>query len=177
MKTVEMMLEKVVEYGFEALFITVDAPELGIRERDMRLKVHQSAAVQGDAKKETAGVARAISSFISHSLCWENLSRITAIVKDKADARGRRMDVFLKGIHSRKWLKYRAYWNACGLAVDAVRAYGERNQLGIRGIVVSNHGARQVDTVKSGVQMLFECTRALEKVRGVLTGVVDPWEK
>ncbi|KAF4658747.1 Cytochrome b2, mitochondrial precursor [Perkinsus olseni] len=147
-KVVESMITRIVDYGFTALFITVDAPELGTRERDMRVKVRQSAAVQGEAKQETAGVARAISSFISQSLCWENIPRISTMAREKSAARGGKIDIFLKGIHS---------------PVDAVRAYRERHRLGVRGIVVSNHGARQVDTVKSGVQMLYECTRALGK--------------
>ncbi|KAF4690255.1 Cytochrome b2, mitochondrial precursor [Perkinsus olseni] len=147
-KVVESMITRIVDYGFAALFITVDAPELGMRERDMRVKVRQSAAVQGGAKQETAGVARAISSFISQSLCWENIPKISTMAREKAAARGGEIDIFLKGIHS---------------PVDAVRAYRERHRLGVRGIVVSNHGARQVDTVKSGVQMLYECTRALGK--------------
>ncbi|KAF4667794.1 Cytochrome b2, mitochondrial precursor [Perkinsus chesapeaki] len=132
---VESMITKIIDNGFSALFITVDAPELGMREKDMRFKARESAAVQGGAKRETAGVAQAITSFITHSLSWKNLPDITNLAKKKAAER----------------------------ATDAVRAYRERHRLGLRGIVVSNHGARQVDTVKSGVQMLYECTRALKK--------------
>lgn len=65
--------------GVKALFITVDAPQLGRREKDMRMKAvddNGTAKVQdgqSDVKKDQ-GVSRAIS---VRSLTWPSSSLIT----------------------------------------------------------------------------------------------------
>ncbi|KAI8846746.1 FMN-dependent dehydrogenase-domain-containing protein [Chytridium lagenaria] len=58
--------------GVKALFVTVDAPQLGRREKDMRVKFIDTAPdVQSPSTVDrNAGAARAISSFIDPSLSW-----------------------------------------------------------------------------------------------------------
>merc|ERR1712007_317177 len=43
------VVQKAERLGFKALFITVDAPQLGRRERDMRNKAKMAANVEGNA--------------------------------------------------------------------------------------------------------------------------------
>lgn len=70
---------KIVEHaekrGIKGLFITVDAPQLGRREKDMRQKfADEGSNVQrtsGDSVDKTQGAARAISSFIDPGLSWK----------------------------------------------------------------------------------------------------------
>ena len=67
--------------GIKGLFITVDAPQLGRREKDMRMKVvgdDAGAEVQKDQKdvKKDQGVARAISVRIE-SLFWLDIAADT----------------------------------------------------------------------------------------------------
>lgn len=61
--------------GIKGLFITVDAPQLGRREKDMRQKfADEGSNVQrtaGDNVDKTQGAARAISSFIDPGLSWK----------------------------------------------------------------------------------------------------------
>lgn len=61
--------------GIKGLFITVDAPQLGRREKDMRQKfADEGSNVQrtsGEAVDKTQGAARAISSFIDPGLSWK----------------------------------------------------------------------------------------------------------
>lgn len=124
------LVRKAEQLGCKALFITVDAPQLGRRERDMRNKFTANApAVQkGNEMKRNAGVARAISTFIDPSLSWDDIKWFQSITK---------LPIILKGIQ-------------CG--EDAVIAA----QLGVSGIVVSNHGGRQLDFARSGIEALVE---------------------
>lgn len=61
--------------GIKGLFITVDAPQLGRREKDMRQKfADEGSDVQAKSGAETdksQGAARAISSFIDPGLSWK----------------------------------------------------------------------------------------------------------
>lgn len=132
-------VEKLEASGVKALFVTVDAPQLGRREKDMRNKyTQQGSDVQEDDEGEGAvdrsqGATRAISSFIDPGLCWEDIPWIRSITN---------MSVLLKGIQ-------------CG--EDAVRAY----KMGLQGLVCSNHGGRQLDTCRSGIEVLPEVMDAL----------------
>jgi len=133
------VVQKAERLGFQALFITVDAPQLGRRERDMRNKAKMSANVQGKQKEKIPtqqGTTRAISSFIDPSLQWSDLPFFKSVTK---------MPIILKGIQTGK---------------DAVYAY----QAGMDGMVVSNHGGRQLDFARSGIEMLEECMDALHEI-------------
>lgn len=83
------------ERGVKALFITVDAPQLGRREKDMRTKFGDgvASAQQSSGKdnfRRDQGAARAISSFIDPSLSWKDLQGL----KDAAKG----MKIILKGV-------------------------------------------------------------------------------
>jgi L-lactate dehydrogenase (cytochrome) len=130
------VVKKAEDAGFQGLFITVDAPQLGRRERDMRNKAEQQADVQGEQKdevKKDQGTTRAISSFIDPSLEWADIEWFKSITE---------MPIILKGIQC---------------ADDAIKAA----EYGVDGIVCSNHGGRQIDTCRSGVEVLEEVMDAL----------------
>merc|ERR1711972_258279 len=133
------VVQKAESLGFKALFITVDAPQLGRRERDMRNKAKMSANVQTKQKEKiptSQGTTRAISSFIDPSLQWSDMPWFKSITK---------MPIILKGIQTGE---------------DAIRAY----EVGMDGMVVSNHGGRQLDYARSGIEMLVECMDALHSI-------------
>lgn len=122
--------------GVKALFVTVDAPQLGRREKDMRNKFTKTTDVQkGDDVNRSEGVARAISEFIDPSLSWDDISWLKSITQ---------LPIMLKGV-------------GCGL--DTVLAY----KAGCAGVVLSNHGGRQLDTARSGIEILPEAVEALNK--------------
>ncbi|KAJ7270055.1 glyoxylate dehydrogenase [Mycena haematopus] len=128
--------------GVSALFITVDAPQLGRREKDMRMKFVDDGAGakvqegQSGVKKDQ-GIARAISSFIDPSLAWRDIPWFKSITK---------MPIILKGVASPQ---------------DAIMAL----EAGVQGIVLSNHGGRQLDNARSGLENLVDVVAAL-KTRG-----------
>ncbi|VVT56842.1 uncharacterized protein SAPINGB_P005329 [Magnusiomyces paraingens] len=152
--------KKIVQHaekrGIKGLFITVDAPQLGRREKDMRAKyVAQGANVQEEEDEEeeeedtgseitgsgidrSQGYARAISSFIDPALSWKDLVWFRSITK---------MPILIKGV---------------GRVEDAIRAA----EAGIDGIVISNHGGRQLEFAKPAIEVLAEVMPAL-RARGL----------
>jgi len=134
----EAMLKRIVALGFHAVFLTVDAPQLGRRERDLRQKYagHLPAAYQAASTKREAGVATALNSFIAQDLTWKDVTWIKGILG--------RVKLVLKGVQR---------------ADDAVRAV----ELGCDGLLLSNHGGRQLDTCRTGVEVLIEVTAELRR--------------
>jgi len=125
--------------GVKGLFITVDAPQLGRREKDMRSKYDEAEAKvqkdEGDKVDRSQGAARAISSFIDPSLCWDDIEFFRSITK---------MPIILKGVQ-----RYE----------DVLKAV----EYGLDGVVLSNHGGRQLDYARSGIEVLVEVMDALKK--------------
>lgn len=132
------IIEHAEKRGIKGLFITVDAPQLGRREKDMRSKYEEDAAdVQDDDGSgdidRSQGAARAISSFIDPSLSWKDLEWFKSVTK---------MPIVLKGVQR---------------AEDAVLAA----EHGVQGIVISNHGGRQLEFARSSIEVLVEVMTAL----------------
>ncbi|KAF9560964.1 hypothetical protein CPC08DRAFT_742663 [Agrocybe pediades] len=129
--------------GIKGLFITVDAPQLGRREKDMRMKFTaddpSEVTKSGDKVDRSQGAARAISSFIDPGLQWSDLDWFKSITK---------MPLILKGVQ--RW-------------EDALKAY----DLGLAGVVLSNHGGRQLDFARSGIEVLAEVVSKLGEKRGL----------
>ncbi|PRP87041.1 cytochrome b2 [Planoprotostelium fungivorum] len=133
----EKIVKKAEDGGMKALFVTVDAPALGRREKDMRNKFAASAPdVQKGQVNRQQGTARAISTFIDPSLSWKDMQWLKTMTK---------MPIVLKGIQTGE---------------DALLAY----KYGAKAIVVSNHGGRQLDTARSGIEALAEVVEALKEV-------------
>ncbi|CAG8593460.1 17203_t:CDS:1 [Funneliformis caledonium] len=133
----QKVVQAAEQKGCKALFITVDAPQLGRREKDMRVKFVDAPPDVQDEKdlRRDQGAARAISSFIDPSLNWKDLEWFRSITK---------LPIVLKGIQTSE---------------DAILAA----QYGCDGIVLSNHGGRQLDFARSGIEILPEIVEALKK--------------
>ncbi|KAL8845841.1 MAG: hypothetical protein Q9221_009029 [Calogaya cf. arnoldii] len=125
--------------GCRGLFITVDAPQLGRREKDMRSKFSDVGSnVQdtgGDNVDRSQGAARAISSFIDPALSWKDIPWFLSITK---------MPILLKGVQR---------------VEDVIRAI----ETGVQGVVLSNHGGRQLDFARSGIEVLAEVMPVLRE--------------
>ncbi|KAI9334160.1 FMN-dependent dehydrogenase-domain-containing protein [Obelidium mucronatum] len=147
------VVKRAEERGCKGLFVTVDAPQLGRREKDMRIKYQDDVSdIQrkndGSNVNRNMGAARAISSFIDPTLSWKDIQWLASITS---------LPLVLKGIQT---------------GVDAVISA----KLGcVRGIVISNHGGRQLDTCRSGIEILPEVVADLEKagLQGKLELFVD----
>ncbi len=129
------------ESGYEALVITVDFPVAGWRERDKR----SGFTVEHPIALNPSGqplTTEQIFAMHDTSLTWDDIGEF-------AEAAG--MPVLLKGILRPD---------------DAQRAVAA----GVEGIVVSNHGGRQLDTTLSGIDALGPIVDA---VGGELDILVD----
>ncbi len=129
--------------GYEAIVLTVDAPLLGRRERDARnlfaLPEGMSAANLADALARVSsdgsdsGLAQFFASQIDPGFTWADLAALCAST---------RLPVLVKGVLR---------------ADDAARAI----EAGARGIIVSNHGGRQLDTAVASIDALPEVVEAV----------------
>jgi len=132
------VIEKVEKLGVQAIFVTVDSPQFGNRERDQRLKANVVATIQKETGKTTdqnQGISKSLSTFIDPGLNWKDVPWLMSIAKTP---------IFLKGIQTGE---------------DAILAA----RSGVRGIVLSNHGGRNADTCRSGIEILEEVMDTLHR--------------
>ncbi len=130
------LVSQVAAHGYEALVVTVDLPVMGVRERDMRSGVStdvQAVAAASATRASGAMTPAQFAGLIDPDLRW---SDIEALVADSA------LPVIVKGILAPE---------------DAVLAA----EHGASGVVVSNHGGRQLDTVPATADVLPEIVDAL----------------
>lgn len=135
------IIEHAEQRGVKGLFITVDAPQLGRREKDMRLKnVEDLSHVQSDDNDadRLQGAARAILLFIDASLQWLDIAWFRSVTK---------MPIVLKGVQR---------------VEDALLAVEHQ----VQGIVLSNHGGRQLEFSKPPIEVLAE-TMPVLRAKGV----------
>jgi 4-hydroxymandelate oxidase len=122
------LIEDAARRGYEALVVTVDRPVLGIREREWRVSVRDPAAdiPRHDPAQTPEIPTAALYGQIDPDLRWSDIERF---------AGDSELPVLVKGILT---------------AEDAELAIAH----GAAGVVVSNHGGRQLDTVLSGADAL-----------------------
>jgi isopentenyl diphosphate isomerase/L-lactate dehydrogenase-like FMN-dependent dehydrogenase len=122
------LLDAAIENGYEAIVITVDLPVLGVRERDVRSQyVIPDALISRGAMREHGAISvLQIGELIDATLTW-------ADVEEFASHCG--LPFFVKGV----------------LTPEDARLAAEH---GAAGVVVSNHGGRQLDTVPAGAEAL-----------------------
>ena len=132
------LTEAAVDAGFAALVLTVDAPRLGRRERDLRtaFQIPEDALVPSVAAAD--GVWRGATplealSHIDPTLSWRDLERLVAASP---------LPVVLKGVQTGE---------------DAALAC----EHGAAAVVVSNHGGRQLDDVAPTTELLPEVVDAV----------------
>src|SRR5579884_244729 len=124
------LVDAAIEHGFEALVLTVDAPVFGRRERDLRAGFAGAPSTAVPASRATGftgGLTQAqLSTLVDPDLGWRDVEWLA----DNTD-----LPVLVKGI------------------LDPDDAALARDH-GAAGVVVSNHGGRQLDTVPSGADAL-----------------------
>jgi len=132
------LMEEAIEAGFEAVLVTADAPPGGNRERDRRNRFTLPRELGTPSLTAAVGGGRALSiedtfALMDHALTW-------ADVEDLASACS--VPVLVKGVLT---------------AEDAELALDH----GAAGVVVSNHGGRQLDRSVATAEALPEIADAL----------------
>ena len=141
------LIDQALDCGYRALAVTVDAPRAGRRERDFRTDFAVPAGIDMPAVTaatgRTAGVTvQEFFSLVDASMTWAGFERLASEVD---------VPVLLKGVHT---------------AADARLAV----EHGAAGVVVSNHGGRQLDGVPASLDMLEE---VVQEVGGEIEVLVD----
>ncbi|GAA5831871.1 hypothetical protein JCM5353_008127 [Sporobolomyces roseus] len=125
-------IAEVQEMGYKAVIVTVDLAIPGKRELDERTGLDENAIAlsnQGQKAGDKVSAVAQTSATIDASLSWDDFPWLKQVSNG--------MPIIIKGIHT---------WE------DAVKAY----ELGARGIFLSNHGGRQVDTANTSLETLLE---------------------
>ena len=139
------MIEEACECGYEAIVVTVDAPRGGNRERDRRSGFAIPEQIGVPSVEEALGSSRAVTieetfALMQPALTWDYLEELAAEC---------RVPVLVKGVLSGE---------------DAARAV----EHGAAGVVVSNHGGRQLDRCLASAEALPEVVDAVEGRGAVL---------
>ncbi|KAJ2805432.1 Hydroxyacid oxidase 1 [Coemansia guatemalensis] len=149
-KATQRLIERAQDSGYTAIALTVDTPYLGRRLADIRnrfrLPPHLTMANFSDQKSQVSqsktthvsdnasGLATYVASQIDPTLSWKHVEWVKSVS---------RIPVLVKGVLTAEDAK---------LAVEA----------GVDGIIVSNHGGRQVDTAPATIDALEEVCRAVD---------------
>ena len=133
------LVDQAVDEGYSAIVLTVDAPRGGRRERDLRTGFQVPAGVKVPSvaaalsRPATLTIAELFAMF-DLTLTWRDLERIRGFSD---------LPLLVKGVMTEEDARL-----ACEAGVD--------------GIVVSNHGGRQLDGVAATIDALPEVVDAVE---------------
>ena len=132
------LVDEAIEAGFEAVVLTVDAPRAGRRERDLRTGFEVPADLGAPAVAAATGGERSLTiqevfALVDPTPSWRDLEALVAETE---------LPILVKGILT---------------AEDATLAA----EHGAAGVVVSNHGGRQLDGVPASLDALPEVVDAV----------------
>ena len=133
----QRLVERAERSGYKALVLTVDSPEIGNRECDIR---NNFALTEG---AQSANYNRQLKH--DPSLSWKDLDWIRSITS---------LPIILKGI----------------IHPDDAR---QALRHGVQGIIVSNHGGRQLDTCQSTIDALPDIIDAIRNEKHQIDVYVD----
>ncbi|XP_065111184.1 2-Hydroxyacid oxidase 1 [Paramisgurnus dabryanus] len=154
----QSLVRRAEKAGYKGIFVTVDTPYLGRRRDDVRnrfkLPSHLRMAnfespdlafASKEGYGEDSGLAVYVTQAIDPTVTWDDIAWLKTITS---------LPVVLKGV----------------LRAEDAR---EAMKYGVDGILVSNHGARQLDGVPATIDVLSEIVEAVEgKVEVFLDGGV-----
>ncbi|KAI2643534.1 mitochondrial cytochrome-like protein b2 [Xylaria nigripes] len=151
----ESLLRHVKKRGVKAIFVTIDAPVIGKREADERLKTDENlklimTEVKAKSDKKGSALGRIMGHFIDASLNWDDIAWLRKTVPG--------IPIVLKGIQT---------------AMDAVKAM----EHGVEAIYISNHGGRSLDTAPATILVLLElqkcCPQIFDKMEVYIDGGIS----
>jgi 4-hydroxymandelate oxidase len=148
-----MLVERAEAAGFRAIVLTVDMPRMGRRERDLRNRfmlppdisfknLEQTARQDALTWADGSSFAEYVHSQLDPSLTWDAVDWLRSITQ---------LPVLVKGILT---------------AEDAALAA----QTGVAGIVVSNHGGRQLD---GAIATLDALPAVVDRIGGLVPVLLD----
>ncbi|KAL9460719.1 hypothetical protein AB3S75_003845 [Citrus x aurantiifolia] len=135
------LVQRAERNGFKALVLTADTPRLGRREADIKNKMiapqlkNLEGLLSTKVSSDTGSNLEAYAKeTMDASLSWKDLEWLRSITN---------LPILIKGILTRE---------------DAIKAV----EVGVAGIIVSNHGARQLDYSPATISALEEVVHAVK---------------
>ncbi|CAI0422587.1 unnamed protein product [Linum tenue] len=143
------LVERAERSGYKAIVLTVDCPRMGRREADIknRMIVSKQKNVEGLVSTEVdadggSNLEAYVNSTLDPSLSWKDVAWLKSITK---------LPILLKGIITHEDAR---------IAVE----------VGAAGVIVSNHGGRQLDYSPATINVVEEVVHA---VKGKIPVIVD----
>ncbi|KAA8514909.1 hypothetical protein F0562_018088 [Nyssa sinensis] len=141
---VVQLMRRAERAGFKAIVLTVDTPRLGRREADIKnrfnlppyltLKNFEGLDIGKIERTNDSGLASYVAGQVDRSLSWKDVKWLQTITH---------LPILVKGVLTAE---------DAGLSVQA----------GAAGIIVSNHGARQLDYAPATIMALEEVVKAAQ---------------
>ncbi|KAL0009772.1 hypothetical protein SO802_004880 [Lithocarpus litseifolius] len=135
-----VLVQRAERNGYKALVLTVDSPRLGRREADIKNKMvaprlkNLEGLLSIEADSDNGSNLEAYANeTMDASLCWKDIEWLKSITN---------MPILIKGVLTGE---------------DAIKAA----EVGVAGIMVSNHGARQLDYTDATINVLEEVVHAV----------------
>lgn len=126
-------IKEAEQRGMKGIFVTVDTPELGRREKDMKVRAEMNLG--GDDSSDSKELNSSVVYGRAFPMTWDDVQLFKKSTK---------LPIVLKGIQRTE---------------DVIRAA----ESGVKGIVLSNHGGRQLDFSPAPIEVLAEARPALKK--------------
>lgn len=126
------LVQRAERAGFKAIVLTVDAPRFGLRRRDIRNEFKVEPGFLANFEQTTAKGLQNLD-YIDASITWKDVAWLCEVSS---------LPVLVKGILAPEDAQ---------LALD----------YGARGVIVSNHGGRQLDSVPASIEALPGIVRAV----------------
>ncbi|KAH1048189.1 hypothetical protein J1N35_038973 [Gossypium stocksii] len=144
------LVQRAENNGYKAIVLTVDSPRLGRREADVKNKlvVPPLKNLEGllptkfVSDEKGSGLAALASGTLDASFCWEDITWLKSITN---------LPILIKGVLTRE---------------DAIKAL----KVSVDGMIVSNHGGRQLDYSPATISVLEE---VVDAVGGKVPVLVD----
>lgn len=132
----KLLVSECDKLGLKGIFVTADTPELGRREKDMKLR----AEIEANSKNQEGSTGfDELNSSVSYgkdtSVTWEEVEKIASWTQ---------IPVAVKGVQS----------------VEDVVLAAEK---GFKAVVISNHGGRQLDFSRAPVEVLADAVPILKE--------------
>jgi 4-hydroxymandelate oxidase len=141
------LVQRAEDAGYGALCLTVDTPVAGVRNREARARIQPPPLPNLRVRQQTGGGSKADSLKLANSLFnaalnWNDLEWLCSFTK---------VPLLLKGVLN---------------PIDA----DEAAKVGVAGIIVSNHGGRNLDTFPAAIDAL---PHVAERVAGRVPILLD----
>lgn len=135
-KSAKESVDECNELGLKSIFVTVDTPELGRREKDMKLRAQIEAAMDDEEdSQDSQDLGSAVVYGRDTAVTWSDITDIQSWTK---------IPVVVKGVQS----------------VEDVVLAAEK---GVKAVVISNHGGRQLDYSRAPIEVLADTIPVLKE--------------